>query len=441
MQYQRYDAPEQHRLDKLHSYSILDTPREPEYDQLVDDLAFMVGADGAYLSFMDEDRQWFKATVGFDLRELPREKALCNATLLTHTPLMVFDTTQEERLKPSPLLEGEIGVRSYLALPLSTPEGLSIGTLCVFSREVRIWTVRDTEILRRYASRTLQLLERRLLPAERSTLAEEVEAILQYGSDGFILLNSTEHVMEFNALAETITGVQWTKGEVFSTTLFLHDESIPEIHKGNVFMRWDGQVWFKVTAAPLPSRDWILLIIEDVTHHLQHQFGLEAKVYQEQTREEGERNALYDYLQGRIQDHNCSVVYLDLDDFRSINDRHGFQVGDLLLKQVAIRLRQSLRGQDRVYRLSRDEFILVLGGQLTPEILTMIAGRIQNNLQKPFQLEYSTLQVTASMGLTPTAPTESVDTVLQRAEALMQSSKQQGVGGFVIGHGAGVAES
>ncbi|GEM45833.1 sensor domain-containing diguanylate cyclase [Deinococcus cellulosilyticus] len=432
MQHHRYDAPEQHRLEKLHSYSILDTPREEDYDQMVDDLAFMVGADGAYLSFMDEERQWFKATVGFQMTELPRAQALCGATLLTHTPLMVFDTTQEDRLRPSPLLD-QAGVRSFLAVPVSTPEGLSIGTLCVFSREVRIWTVRDTEILRRYASRTLQLLERRLVPAARSTLAEEVEAILQYGSDGFILLDNTEHVMEFNGLAESITGVQWTKGEVFSTTLFLHDESIPEIHKGNVFMRWDGQVWFKVTAVPLPSQDWILLIIEDVTHHLQHQFGLEAKVYQEQTREEGERNALYDYLQGRIKDHNCSVAYLDLDGFRSINEKHGFQVGDLLLKQVAIRLRQSLRGQDRVYRLSRDEFILVLGGQLTPDILSMIATRVQNNLQKPIHVEHQTLHVTASMGLTPTLPSEGVDAVLQRAEALMQNSKQQRAGGFSIG--------
>ncbi|GGJ41865.1 GGDEF domain-containing protein [Deinococcus roseus] len=439
MQHHRYDATEQHRLDRLHSYSILDTPREAEFDQLIDDLAFMVGADGAYLSFMDEKRQWFKATSNLNASELPREQALCNTTLLTHTPLMVFDLGQDERLRRHPLVQ-QANIQAFLALPLSTQDGQPIGTLCVFKQDMHIWTVRDTEIMMRFAGRILQMLEKRLLPAQRSTLAEEIEAIMQYGSDGLILLDTTEHVMECNALATTITGIQWEKGEVFSTTPFLHDESIPEIHKGNVFMRWDGQVWFKVTAAPLPSQDWILLIIEDVTHHLQHQFGLEAKVYQEQTREEGERNALYDYLQGRIKDQNCSVVYLDLDDFRSVNEQHGFQIGDHLLRQVAIRLRQSLRGQDRVYRLSRDEFILVLAGQLTPDILTMIAGRVQNNLQKPLNLDHHTLKVTASMGLTSTDASESVDTVLQRAETLMQAAKQQGPGGFSIGERAAPAE-
>lgn len=429
MQPHKDNPIEQHRVNRLQAYSILDTPREAEFDQLLDDLVFIMEADGAYLSFMDGQRQWFKSAVGMDWTEIPIQHALCSSTLHTHTPLMVFDVQQDCTFAHSPLVQQAPHIKAFLALPLRTNDGTGIGTLCVFSQQPRIWTVRDTEILRRYTSKAMHLLDQRL---QAPVLSEEMNAIMQYGSDGVILLDSTEHILDFNPLAQSITGLQWIKGEEFSTSLFLHDDSIPEIHKGNVFMRWDGQVWFKVTAAPL-ERDGILLIIEDVTHHLQHQFGLEAKVYQEQTREEGEKNALYEYLQGRIQDHNCSVVYLDLDDFRSINDQHGFQAGDTLLRQVAIRLRQSLRGHDRVYRLSRDEFILVLAGDLSPDILAMIAGRVQHNLQKPFQLDFQEVRITASLGLTSTTPAEHVDAVLQRAESLMQQSKQQGKGLFCVG--------
>ncbi|WP_034345882.1 sensor domain-containing diguanylate cyclase [Deinococcus misasensis] len=430
MQPHKDNPIEQHRVHRLQAYSILDTPREAEFDQLLDDLVFIMEADGAYLSFMDGQRQWFKSAVGMNWTEIPIQQALCSSTLHTHTPLMVFDVHQDCTYSHSPLVQQAPHIKAFLALPLRATDGTGIGTLCVFSQQPRIWTVRDTEILRRYTSKTMHLLEKRL---QGPSLSEEMNAIMQYGSDGLILLDSTEHILDFNPLAQSITGLQWVKGEEFSTSLFLHDDSIPEIHKGNVFMRWDGQVWFKVTAAPLDRQDGILLIIEDVTHHLQHQFGLEAKVYQEQTREEGEKNALYEYLQGRIQDHNCSVVYLDLDDFRSINDQHGFQAGDTLLRQVAIRLRQSLRGNDRVYRLSRDEFILVLAGDLDPDILAMIASRVQHNLQKPFQLDFQEVRITASLGLTSTAPSEHVDAVLQRAESLMQQSKQQGKGQFCVG--------
>lgn len=430
MQPHKDNPIEQHRVNRLQAYSILDTPREAEFDQLLDDLVFIMEADGAYLSFMDGQRQWFKSAVGMDWTEIPIQHALCSSTLHTHTPLMVFDVQQDCTFAHSPLVQQAPHIKAFLALPLRTNDGTGIGTLCVFSQQPRIWTVRDTEILRRYTSKAMHLLDQRL---QAPVLSEEMNTIMQYGSDGVILLDSTEHILDFNPLAQSITGLQWIKGEEFSTSLFLHDDSIPEIHKGNVFMRWDGQVWFKVTAAPL-ERDGILLIIEDVTHHLQHQFGLEAKVYQEQTREEGEKNALYEYLQGRIQDHNCSVVYLDLDDFRSINEQHGFQAGDTLLRQVAIRLRQSLRGHDRVYRLSRDEFILVLAGDLGPDILALIAGRVQHNLQKPFQLDFQEVRITASLGLTSTAPAEHVDAVLQRAESLMQQSKQQGKGLFCVGN-------
>lgn len=424
MQFQRYDAIEQTRLARLHGYQILDTPPEAEFDQLLDDVLFILEASGGYISFMEEGRQWFKASVGLHLSELPRERALCNQALLTTLPLMVANTLEHEQFRTLPLVTEASLVRSFLALPLITADGFKLGTFCVFSQEKRVWTLRDTDILLRFSGRVMQALERRFTHAQQ-TMDEAFAAIKEHASDGFILLNSQEHVLEFNPLAVSITGVQWSVGELFTPTLFFQDDSIPDIHKGNVFLRWDGQVWFKVTAAPLPSQDWILLIIEDVTHHLQHQFGLEAKVYREQTREEGERNALYEYLQGRIKDHNCSVMHLDLNQFRVINETLGYQAGDTLLRQVAVRLRQTLRGNDRVYRLSGDEFVLILAGQLEANILEMIACRIEQALRRPFQWEEENVQLRATIGITPTEPSESVDGVLQRAETLMQQAKQQ----------------
>jgi diguanylate cyclase (GGDEF)-like protein len=131
-----------------------------------------------------------------------------------------------------------------------------------------------------------------------------------------------------------------------------------------------------------------------------------------------------------------AVVFLDLDDFKAVNDRFGHGVGDELLGRVSERITGALRGGDTIARLGGDEFAVLLedgGDGLTS------AARIADALRAPFALAGRTLQVQASIGvcaLEPTDPSVSADTVLARSDAAMYRAKHSGKA-RVVSHDVG----
>ena len=94
-----------------------------------------------------------------------------------------------------------------------------------------------------------------------------------------------------------------------------------------------------------------------------------------------------------------AVLFLDLDDFKAINDEFGHEVGDRLLVLVAKRLKASLRAPDTAARLGGDEFMILLEGTDRAEGANQVAARILEELRKPFVMKEGELRVTASIGI------------------------------------------
>jgi diguanylate cyclase (GGDEF)-like protein len=126
------------------------------------------------------------------------------------------------------------------------------------------------------------------------------------------------------------------------------------------------------------------------------------------------------------------AMLVDLDDFKPVNDRLGHHFGDLLLQEVAGRLRAALREVDTVARLGGDEFAIVLA-QPQRESVTAVAGRLIEALQVPFVIQGEELRVTASIGVAvdPDA-TASPDQLLRDADAAMYQVKRRGKGSFLL---------
>lgn len=122
-----------------------------------------------------------------------------------------------------------------------------------------------------------------------------------------------------------------------------------------------------------------------------------------------------------------SVVYLDLDGFKAINDTHGHDVGDNLLYAVAHRLRHCLRSSDVVARLAGDEFALILYPIKTSEDSIKIITKVVDELRKPFQIEELSLQISASVGVA-TYPRDGLfpESLLRKADTAMYYSKNSG---------------
>ena len=114
-----------------------------------------------------------------------------------------------------------------------------------------------------------------------------------------------------------------------------------------------------------------------------------------------------------------------------INDASGHQVGDELLKQVALRLKEIVREEDTVARLGGDEFTVLLHNIHSVEDASLVAGKILQQLAKPFRLDQSELMVTASIGIS-VFPDDGhdVSTLLRHADTAMYQAKEQGRNNF-----------
>ena len=162
---------EAERLRALEAYRVLDTPADAGLDDLASLASRICATPMAMISLVDQDRQWFKARVGLDLAETPRDVALCAHAILGDGVMVVPDTQSDPRFSANPLVAGEPGIRFYAGAPLRTGDGHALGTICVLDRRPRTLTEdqsRALEVLSREVVARLDLTRAR---AELETAA------------------------------------------------------------------------------------------------------------------------------------------------------------------------------------------------------------------------------------------------------------------------------
>ena len=164
---------EAQRLETLRDYRILDSAPEPFFDDLTRQAMAVCGAPVGLVSLVDRKRQWFKSRFGMAPTETPREHSMCAHALLTpEQPLVVPDTTQDPRFVDFPNVTGEDHHRFYAGVPLRSPEGHALGTLCVLDRVPRQLSADQLDRLRSLAQQvSVRLsLRRHALTERRLTL-------------------------------------------------------------------------------------------------------------------------------------------------------------------------------------------------------------------------------------------------------------------------------
>ena len=120
------------RLDILRRLKISDSPYESLFNTITRAISEICNTPIALISFIEEDRQWFKSIVGLDgITQTPIEQSFCAHTILSETTMEVQDATQDERFKNNPLVTGSPNIRFYAGAPITLPLGERIGSLCV----------------------------------------------------------------------------------------------------------------------------------------------------------------------------------------------------------------------------------------------------------------------------------------------------------------------
>ena len=163
------------RVAALRALGVLDTPPEPDYDDLTRLAAQICQVPIALISLVDADRQWFKSRVGLDDAETPRELSFCaHAIVEPQNDLFVVpDASADPRFAANALVTGAPHIRFYAGTPLVTHDGWALGTLCVIDREPRQLTADQLHaltILRRHVIDALEL--RRIIARQNLVIAD-----------------------------------------------------------------------------------------------------------------------------------------------------------------------------------------------------------------------------------------------------------------------------
>ncbi len=189
---------EEKRLNALKKYHILDTETEQEYEELVKLASELCEVPISLITLIDSNRQWFKARLGLDLPETPRTVAFCAHAILNDTLMTVEDATHDERFSDNPLVTAEPDIRFYAGMPLITPDGYKLGTLCVIDRKPRKLSSLQKRGLEVLANQVVKLLELRLKNRELSELVQLQSKMLSVIShDVRGPLNSLQVLLEF----------------------------------------------------------------------------------------------------------------------------------------------------------------------------------------------------------------------------------------------------
>ncbi len=186
------------RLAALHAMEVIGTPREVAFDRLTQLVATALDVPMAALSLVDEDRQWFKSSIGFCIQETPRNESFCAHTILSSQPLVVEDALHDERFSAIPLVR-EHGVRAYAGVPLMSPCGERIGALCAVDNAPRKFSSQQIAILSNIALTAMDLIE-----ARRTATAAHANAVeLKLAEDRFEKLSMATQDVVWDLNVET----------------------------------------------------------------------------------------------------------------------------------------------------------------------------------------------------------------------------------------------
>jgi diguanylate cyclase (GGDEF)-like protein len=212
------------------------------------------------------------------------------------------------------------------------------------------------------------------------------------------------------------------------------DGSAPTAEVDIAVLAEEAPRWFAVRATPLGSRrGGVIVVHTDITDRKRSHEELELKASRDvltglrnrRALQEALRDALYS---ARADHHDVAALFIDLDGFKEINDTHGHEVGDEVLRVVARRLKGAVRAGDILARLGGDEFVVVITPVPDPGLPQITAERIIMALATPVEVSGQALAVRASIGIATLDPAVDLtgDQLLRRADRAMYLAKQSG---------------
>ncbi|WP_168204803.1 EAL domain-containing protein [Noviherbaspirillum sp. UKPF54] len=292
---------------------------------------------------------------------------------------------------------------------------------------------------RRRAEETLRLKNRAIQASVNAIIITDLEGNIEYANPAF------ENITGYSVAEAVGRNCRFLQGDDREQAGVAQiRNAIRQREESSVLLRnyrKDGRLfWNDVHVAPVRGPDGTVThfvgVLNDITDIKHYEAQLERQANFDTLTELVNRNVLKDRLRQAIATAQrertfVTVGFIDLDNFKFINDSLGHNVGDELLKRVAERLVRCLRGQDTIARYGGDEFAFVLVGQRDEQSVAALMERVLKTIDRPFDVEGHKFFISCSIGVSfyPRDGLDS-DTLMKNADAAMYRAKEKGRNNF-----------
>jgi PAS domain S-box-containing protein len=227
-QIRRDELDESGRLKALDRYNILDTEPEVAYDDIVWLAAQICQTPVAFLGLLSHDRFWVKAQVNFPIEDIPRDLTFCGYAKNQDGELVIEDTLVDARFATNPFVANSPNFRFYAGVPLNTPDGYRIGSICVVDFVPRQLNVEQMEGLHALSRQAMSQLELRCNQAKQLQFKTKLQTqalLLDQVTNAIIMQDFDQRITFWNQGAEQLYG--WSTAEAIgqSAPTFLHGDT------------------------------------------------------------------------------------------------------------------------------------------------------------------------------------------------------------------------
>jgi diguanylate cyclase (GGDEF)-like protein/PAS domain S-box-containing protein len=371
----------------------------------------------------------------------------CGTSAFTKERVIVEDITTHPYWADFADLAAQAQLGSCWSEPILSQDGTLLGTFAIYHEGIASPNENDFKLIE-FASQLATVAIEQHLSLKQQQLFQQ---IYNDSHEGIMILDSQGHIIDINSAFSDITG--YTLNEVKSEKLGtlgsneqdtdFYNKIWQEIRENQ---RWQGEIWnskkngelyaeLLTISAILDERGLLtnyVGVFTDITQRKQHQQELEQMAHYDLLTQLPNRALFADRfnhaMAQSIRSHNqLAVCFIDLDNFKPVNDNFGHKTGDSLLIEVANRITAIIREQDTICRQGGDEFAVLLADIESSDHYEDIIKRIHHSIAQPFSIDAQTHTITASSGIALyPRDGKDIDTLLRHADQAMYQAKMAG---------------
>ncbi|MDY4386157.1 sensor domain-containing phosphodiesterase [Pectobacterium aroidearum] len=408
---------EDKRLAALREYGIKNVLFDPSLSNLISLAANIFNVPIVLVSLVEAERQLFAASVGVPFCETSRDISFCAHTILKKKIMVVPDALKDARFRNNPLVVGVPYIRFYAGIPLITPSGHAIGTLCIIDLKPRsTFTKRDEHNLQDLASLVMDKLEMRRLELARRASQVRFENIANTSPDTILCVNEKGMITFWNTAAEHM--LEYTDEEIIGRSIntIVPDAFVVQLNhlvadrdslmKGvtlelNVQAKSGSLVPVELSVSMWEDNDNISYgaILRDITERRRNEERLFLLAHLDPLTGLANRTLLTSNLETALKNEPAvCIMMVDLDGFKDVNDSLGHSSGDNILVHVAKKIKATVRSGDVVARMGGDEFALLFPGLNDKKVAGKIAEQIIHEISQAMIIDDHQINISASIG-------------------------------------------